>query len=155
MANKKQTVKGLQLEINELKKELKDVIEELKEIKANLNPSSDKNEHDSYTKTQDRRVNLESKCRVCDQAYNSRKDLKLHIKVMHRGEIKCKECEESFDQNSDLERHLQICHEEAKQFKCDVCDKAFVLEWRLQKHKGIHSIHKPTKCHYFNNRKDC
>ena len=43
-------------------------------------------------------------------------------------------------------------HEE---FKCDICDKGFVLNWRLGKHMKMHSEKAVRHCYYFNNNHEC
>ena len=63
-------------------------------------------------------------------------------------------CEELFDRNCDMENHIRNIHESFETYDCDKCEKTFVLEWRLKKHREGHDrILK--KCHYFNNQKSC
>ena len=50
--------------------------------------------------------------------------------------------------------HLKI-HNTEKEFKCDICDKAFHMKWRLSKHMNLHEIMNLKYCHYFNNKKFC
>ena len=40
----------------------------------------------------------------------------------------CSVCGETFGKNSDLEIHRMEIHEEQKQFKCEECNKEFILE---------------------------
>merc|ERR1712082_511832 len=52
-----------------------------------------------------------------------------------------------------LELHMKS-HDNINPFKCDICDKDFLMKWRLQKHVMAHKG--PRKhCHYFNNSKVC
>ena len=69
--------------------------------------------------------------------------------------VKCKFCDDMFDKNSELEEHIKKHHDSIEKFKCDQCGKSFVLEWRLGKHKRIHTERKMKRCHYFNNQKNC
>ena len=46
---------------------------------------------------------------------------KLYVK-------KCTDCDETFTKNSDFEVHMIDKHEKEKTFKCEICDKTFVLE---------------------------
>ena len=43
--------------------------------------------------------------------------------------IRCKLCTKTFHRNCELELHMEE-HEKEKEFKCDVCDKGFYLQWR-------------------------
>ena len=70
-------------------------------------------------------------------------------------EIKCKLCERSFERFADLEIHIRSSHENHQKFKCDQCDKCFVLNWRLRKHMKLHTEGFVKHCYYFNNNRDC
>ena len=67
---------------------------------------------------------------------------------------KCGECGEIFDKNSDFEVHMEEAHKVNKKFKCEVCGKMFLLEWRLRKHRHVH-MEKPKKCKFFLNKEPC
>ena len=79
----------------------------------------------------------------------------MHSKNNHEENIKCKVCNESFDKNSDMELHMTTVHETEKKNRCDIYEKTFMFEWRLRKHKFMHQSVTGTKCHYYNNSKDC
>ena len=66
----------------------------------------------------------------------------------------CNVCNEKFEKNCDLERHVMDKHEEEKRFRCDVCDKQFVLEWRMKKHSKVHT-EKSKMCNYHISNKFC
>ena len=67
--------------------------------------------------------------------------------------LKCNKCEETFNRFSDLEHHIKISHVNHQHFQCDMCEKSFVLNWRLQKHLTLHNDKNISPCHYFNNDK--
>ena len=67
---------------------------------------------------------------------------------------KCKKCGKLFSKNSDFEHHLEVEHNVDKSFRCELCGKGFVLEWRLKKHRSIHTL-KPKHCKFFLNKEPC
>ena len=67
---------------------------------------------------------------------------------------KCDKCGEIFDKNSDFEIHMEEVHKVDKIFKCELCGKIFLLEWRLRKHGNVH-IDKPKKCKFMLNKETC
>ena len=68
--------------------------------------------------------------------------------------MQCSSCGKTFGRFSDLESHIKTFHENHPEFKCEVCEKTFVLKWRLRKHMKIHNGH-VQPCHYYNNNKTC
>ena len=56
--------------------------------------------------------------------------------------------------NSDFESHMVEKHNIEKTYKCDECDKTFLLEWRLRKHRVNH-LESLRKCRYFANKQLC
>ena len=154
----KVTLKSLQNEMRIIKEELEtfkdeanSVKKELAEVKDELMKIKDKEQLNVF---ESRILNDELKCNSCANEFNSQKDLKLHVKEKHPRKIKCKLCEELFNKNSELEMHIEICHVSTERYKCEKCNKTFVLKWRLTKHQENHTgINK--KCHYFNNKKVC
>ena len=80
----------------------------------------------------------EVKCETCEKMCPSKKDLKVHMRESHPRILHCTICLEMFEQSSDLELHLKENHSSPK-FKCDQCDKAFVLKWRLKKSTKLKS----------------
>ena len=92
---------------------------------------------------------------VDDLKKSSRKDrenAKPFSPKLH--EKKCTECEKAFTKNSDLEAHMIDNHGQEKTFKCKVCDKTFVLEWRMNKHLHMHG-EKVSMCKFFTNNQHC
>ena len=54
-------------------------------------------------------------------------------------ELSCGNCGTTFVRYCDLENHLIEVHKKEKNFKCNTCQKDFMLEWRLKKHILIHA----------------
>ena len=100
-------------------------------------------------------LDKEIECKVCEFKCESKQNLKKHIKENHPFEIECNLCATRFPKKSDLEVHLEVYHERKGQYKCDHCDKTFVLKWRLKKHLEVHSKSITICCHYYNNEKPC
>ena len=102
-----------------------------------------------------------AECKVCGKNFESKKNLMRHVKESHSTtttdqEKECRICKQTFSKNSELEVHMNKSHSDSTQFKCEVCGKAFVLKWRLDKHKDIHNKEVNIKhCHYYNNEKEC
>ena len=149
--NPKLTLKSLQTEMNVLKEQLESVKdelcyvkEELKELKSESQLEKPKINHSTKNR-QEESSGRRFICRACDNPFDSKKSLKVHIKASHPQTIKCKLCEETFGQNSDLERHIKEEHEPNGKYECDKCDKTFVLRWRLGKHQESHASSKTKK----------
>jgi hypothetical protein len=75
--------------------------------------------------------------------------------VLVEAKKSCQFCASTFQKNCDLEKHVKEEHESAEMnYKCDICDKAFYLEWRCKKHAEIHAGN-VKYCHYSNNGTAC
>ena len=139
-------IKDIKEELHDVRKELKDTKEELKELKADkIEKELDNSELISDTNF---------KCKECDTSFLTGKDLKIHVKKYHAKKVKCRTCEEIFEKNAELEQHIRENHEENVKYKCDKCEKSFVLRWRLKKHREGHDMISKT-CHYYNNKHIC
>ena len=143
------TVKMLNEEIKSLKLKIREMEIEyleyaLEDIKRN-NKSIVKTTHDI------------KKCKKCKKIFDCEFDLNTHITKSHSNTVKCKICTKIFNKNNELEAHIKSEHEEIEKFHCEDCDLTFVLKWRLEKHKTMHTEEaKNLKfCHYFNNNKRC
>ena len=49
---------------------------------------------------------------------------------------------------------MEETHGADKRFKCEVCGKTFLLEWRMKKHGIVHT-EKLKKCKFFSNKETC
>ena len=65
-------------------------------------------------------------CDVCDKSWAYKSELIRHMQV-HSGkkDFQYYVCGKYFARNTNLKKHLIIHTFNAKQFKCDVCDKHF------------------------------
>ena len=72
-----------------------------------------------------------------------------------KSQAKCAQCNEVFDSRTDMEIHIQNSHEK-QNYNCEKCDQMFVSEWRLKLHSKTHTKkQKARNCHYFNSGKTC
>ena len=94
-------------------------------------------------------------CRKYDKKFQSYATPKKHVSKDHPLSINCKTCKDSFSRICDLEVHIKTKHETLTDYKCDQCDKTFVLKWRLRKHEENHKRTVFKRCHYFNNNIAC
>ena len=139
--NKKLTIKVLSEEIVNLKQQ----VEELQFLKVEFSNMQDvvskllgkdkidKEEHFSLVNENTAEDDEEKAihCNLCDESFENKKSMKIHMKMNHPQEVKCDEF------NVDLEIHMNL-HSKPKMFKCDLCEKTFHLEWRLTKHISGH-----------------
>ena len=157
VGEKKETVKSLSQEILILKEQVKQIdplkqkLLDILKVVENLKKRNDITEVASDKENQQDRI----RCNKCEITFASKKKAKKHNLETHPQQIKCKNCDKVFKKNCELELHVRSQHERVNEFKCDVCDKCFVLKWRLLKHQHNHLEHGRKKCHYFNNGKIC
>ena len=98
--------------------------------------------HKNYAKKDEvHRMQAETfKCRKCNVEMKNECELKKHVSQKHKKNTSCKQCNKTFDKNIDLERHLKT-HETLKNFKCNLCDKEFYLQWsQTPKNKSVSEI---------------
>ena len=157
--NPKLSLKSLQDEVNLLrdelgitKVELVEVKEELDSVKRVMKYYREKELIANNAHTSSETI---VKCKICDNSFTSKKNLKKHNLEKHKQHIKCTSCSETFEKNCNLEMHIKQNHVSEETFRCDVCEKDFSLKWRMIKHQEIHSNQSTRKCHYFNNDKCC
>ena len=95
-------------EVTSLKQTVKELQEEVKELKGNDSKKARSNE-------------LE--CKKCDDTFKSYKNLKNHILEIHPHKIKCVSCEKTFQKNFEPEMHIKTSHKETEGYSCDKCDQ--------------------------------
>lgn len=154
--SKKMTLKSLNEELERLKEQVKEVYvlkEKVDELEKTVEEFKRKHVADFGNK--ERESSEKFKCRKCNIAEDTAKKLKNHVQEKHPTKVDCDVCKNSFTKNSDLESHMKRVHQEAGKFECDLCDKKFILKWRLKKHIINHSATNLKGCHYYNNQKTC
>ena len=129
---KKKTIRTLSQEVDLLKEQVKEIpllkmkLLEFEKMFNNLKSRKDFPEN---------REKLEViKCNHCDKSFGLKKKLKKHLCDTNTRENKCKTCDECFSENCELETHIKTQHSDNTEYGCDLCDKKFVLKWRLSKH---------------------
>ena len=120
----KKTVKELDAEVQQLKKIIESLKEELDSTCRNFNLKIEKLEQKLADVDQSRPLNhstkkRDSKCKNCLR--------------------KCNICSKGFEKNVDLEKHIEKEHDKYEEFACDKCEHKFVLKWRFEKHKEVHA----------------
>ena len=75
------------------------------------------------------------RCTVCRRGFNSRSNLRSHMRV-HTLEkpFECKYCKKSFSQSSTLRNHTRL-HTGEKPYSCNVCDMAYSQLAGLRAHQ--------------------
>ena len=150
---KKPTIRSLSEEVDKLKDQMKDYLH-LKSKVSELETKLDALENAKNDGEEGRDLS-QWKCKKWGKSFNTKKILKTHQKETHTQEVNCGMCNKGFARNCDLEVHIEDQHKAPKQFECDKCDMRFFLNWRLEKHKTLHTGEVTRKCHYFNNNKKC
>ena len=89
-------------------------------------------------------------CMKCNKAFDTKWQLKCHIKNVHEGyKYKCNNCEKEYKSLGSLVLHKKSVHLGIT-YKCNQCEKTFAQKVNLEKHKTSHiqSIHesKRHKC---------
>ena len=87
-------------------------------------------------------------CDICDESFYSSKLLEKHVKNTHSksGYYNCKDCSQSFDRPKYLQDHIDSLHNK-KKFKCNICDKNFMLERNLSIHYlRVHKQNEKFQC---------
>lgn len=79
------------------------------------------------------------KCKDCDKVCLSVEHLKLHFRDSHSDKkYMCEFCAASFRNSSMLRVHLNTVHSDARNYKCNICDKTFKIKVGLKKHLYVH-----------------
>ena len=131
----RKTIKSLSQEICILKEQVKE-IEPLKKTVVDLvkiveNLKIDNNFIQVQGKSVRENLQEVTKCNECDKTFESKTKFKKHKLEIHQTKIKCNDCDKEFTKNCELEVHVINEHQSVQKFQCDLCDKTFVLKWRL------------------------
>ncbi|XP_039433305.1 zinc finger protein 629-like isoform X2 [Culex pipiens pallens] len=87
------------------------------------------------------RVELYSKCHICDKCFSQDCNLKRHIEQMHmQGDrYSCLHCTALFDSADELRGHRESEHQNEHPYKCPCCPKAFAFHQSLVNHAKCHN----------------
>ena len=77
----------------------------------------------------------ENGCNICGKYFGRRKNLKIHINVVHQmNKHSCSTCKRTFHKKIELKRHNEYYHDKSATFQCDICNKRFILASKLRSH---------------------
>ena len=91
--------------------------------------------------------NLMIQCSLCGKSFKSNKCLLSHM-ITHEEKKACPICGIKV---RSIEDHIKTIHtsDDKKQFQCQDCEKAFINDWCLQKHRiNVHLKTYPYHCRY-------
>ena len=85
-------------------------------------------------------------CHMCNKSFTQKMILENHCRIHHTGEklTMCDISKNKHSKESNTKYHL--IHSGPKPYKCDVCNKVFLLLDRFKKHYRIHTGEKPYVC---------
>ncbi|CAH4034476.1 oocyte zinc finger protein XlCOF28-like [Pieris brassicae] len=92
------------------------------------------------------------KCTYCDKVFTTLVRRKCHEKYTHntsaRYTTNCPHCDKTFNSYYQRNRHMYDEHNiSAATYKCNVCDKSFILKSKLTSHiKKVHLMERNHKC---------
>ncbi|KAL0853004.1 hypothetical protein ABMA27_012785 [Loxostege sticticalis] len=94
-----------------------------------------------------RNCHFEGECAKCQKKFTSQSALRLHDDKVHRS-WKCPKCTEVLGSRYLMKQHMALVHDVGNNlFKCDECDKVFVLRNRFLEHKArVHLKEKTVEC---------
>lgn len=92
------------------------------------------------------------KCTLCDKTFSSEQKRKNHERITHRQKSKinarCPQCEEVFYTYISRNHHMLAVHNtKAAEYNCNICDKSFLVKYRLTRHiKKDHLMERTHIC---------
>lgn len=86
------------------------------------------------------------KCNSCQKSFPNQHTLNRHSAVHSSIQPTCPICDHKVKRFSTLKRHMRV-HNSEKNFKCQICLKAFSLQLNLEKHLLRHVIGKRYQCY--------
>lgn len=91
-----------------------------------------------------------TQCPVCFKQYLTAKSCFAHHNTAHREipdkELTCQICGQKFKRKKNVLTHIRAFHNKERNFKCDICDRAFYEKTHLNNHKTTHKDDKPFEC---------
>jgi hypothetical protein len=74
-------------------------------------------------------------CDLCGKQLKSKVLLLNHKRQIHAGiRHPCLHCSQSFSQKHSLAYHVRLKHSSEERFRCEKCDKKFVIPWKMRDH---------------------
>lgn len=89
-------------------------------------------------------------CPHCCAAFLQVSSLRIHVTAAHRGKLQAARRQSSRRDRAVGNRNDRAGEEkkvEARRRACDVCSKTFSLAANLERHKRLHTGHRPFICH--------
>ena len=118
----KKTLRELDFEISELKKNHENEVTDLKK------------QHDDL--------------KEAFEALSKKYDKVLNENVVKEALTKCNECGENFSNVRDLKNHVKK-HIQVEPIKCEKCERMFDKEWKMKAHLRTHKLHSCGSCNFF------
>lgn len=91
------------------------------------------------------------KCKICGKTYSSKakESFKIHMRH-HRTEatgvlFECDECDRTYMTQMALNKH-KLSHTGVKPYKCDICGKGFAMRYMVKDHTRTHTGERPYPC---------
>ncbi|GFS07392.1 zinc finger protein [Elysia marginata] len=91
------------------------------------------------------------KCKICGKTYSSKakESFRIHMRH-HRTEatgvlFECDECDRTYMTQMALTKH-KLSHTGVKPYRCDICGKAFAMRYMVKDHARTHTGERPYPC---------
>ena len=83
-------------------KDLEEEVSRLTSVEKQFKENQNRNNHKNKKVENNEHLQKEHCCKSCNSIFESKQNLKLHVKEKHVREIKCNICEDIFDENFKL-----------------------------------------------------
>ena len=100
----------------------------------------------SENKTKLKKQTFLCKSKNCTSRSNSRKELYLHYKTMHKQVHKCKNCDKYYKTPYGLKQHSYKHRQPQQLLACNKCNKTFAFTSHLLIHRNSHSNYGKYEC---------